>query len=147
MVVAKWRQGFDYMFHGADARRVAEEISAIGENPTTKQIVDAGRNPDSELHKCFEWNDTVAAEKYRLVQARYIVHNLVIEEESVPEDRPEIRFFYKPKDSSGYRETRKIVRDENEYEKLLERAYSELRAFKAKYAMLSELSEIFDLIQ
>lgn len=146
MIVAKWKQGFDFMFNGADAQKVAEEISAIGETPTTQQIVDAGRNPDSELHKCFEWDNDVAAEKYRLTQARYIVRNLVIEESEIPTERPEIRFFYKPKGSTGYRETRKIVRDEDEYRNLLERAYSELRAFKAKYSMLTELNEIFELI-
>lgn len=146
MIVAKWKQGFDFMFNGADAQRVAEEISAIGESPTTKQIVDAGRNPDSELHKCFEWDNDVAAEKYRLTQAGYIVRNLVIEENTIPTERPEIRFFYKPKGSTGYCETRKIVRDEDAYRNLLERAYSELRAFKMKYSMLSELNEIFELI-
>lgn len=146
MIVAKWKQGFDFMFNGADAQKVAEEISAIGEAPTTQQIVDAGRNPDSELHKCFEWDNDVAAEKYRLTQARYIVRNLVIEESEIPTERPEIRFFYKPKGATGYRETRKIVRDEDEYRNLLERAYSELRAFKAKYSMLTELNEIFELI-
>jgi hypothetical protein len=39
-----------------------------------------------------------------------------------------------------------IVRQEDEYKKLLERAWAELRAFKAKYAMLTELEEIFSLI-
>lgn len=147
MVVAKWRAGFDSIFHGADAQKVAEEISAIGESPTAKDIVNAGRDPNSELHKCFEWDDSVAAEKYRIEQARDIVHHLVIEEKDLPKDRPEIRVFYKPKDSVGYRETKKIVRNEDEYARLLAQAYAELRVFKAKYSMLTELSEILDLIQ
>lgn len=146
MVVAKWREGWDSLFHGADAQKVAEEISAIGDSPTSEDIVEAGRNPDSELHKCFEWDNDIAAEKYRLVQARYIVHHLVIEEKTVPTERPEIRVFYRPKDSSGYTETKRIVRDDDAYKNLLERAYSELRAFKAKYSMLTELNEIFELI-
>lgn len=147
MVVAKWRAGFDSIFKGADAQKVAEEISAIGESPTAKDIVNAGRDPNSELHKCFEWDDNIAAEKYRIEQARDIVHHLVIEEKDVPQDRPEIRMFYKPRGSMGYRETKKIVRNEDEYARLLAQAYAELRVFKAKYSMLTELSEILDLIQ
>lgn len=146
MIVVKWRDGWSSMFHGADAQRVAEEISAIGDSPTSEDIVNAGRNPASELHKCFEWDNDIAAEKYRLVQARYIVHHLVIEEKTVPTDRPEIRFFYKPKGSNGYQETKKVVRNEDAYQNLLKQAYSELRAFKMKYSMLSELNEIFELI-
>ena len=146
MIIAKWRDGWDSLFHGADAQKVAEEIAGIGEAPTTKQIVDAGRNPDSELHKCFEWRDDIAAEKYRMVQARDIVRHLVIKEESIPDDRPEIRVFYKTKESGGFRETRKIVKNEDAYADLLKRAYAELRAFKAKYSMLEELREIFEMI-
>ena len=146
MVVAKWRAGFSGLFHGADAQKVAEEITSIGESPTPQDIVNAARNPDTELHKCFEWDDAIAAERYRIVQARYVVHHLVIEEKEAPTDRPEIRMFYKPTIGEGYRETKKIVRNEDAYRDLLAQAYAELRAFKAKYSMLSELQEIFDLI-
>ena len=144
-IVAKWRAGFEGLFK-ADAQKVAEEIAGIGEAPTTRQIVDVARNESTELHKCFEWRDDIAAEKYRMVQARDIVRHLVIKEETIPDDRPEIRIFYKTKESGGFRETRKIVKNEDAYADLLKRAYAELRAFKAKYSMLEELHEIFELI-
>lgn len=145
MIVAKWKNGFETMFK-ADAQLVAEEIRSIGEEPTTKQIVDAARDPKTELHKCFEWDDAVAAEKYRLKQAQYVVHFLVIQNEPDKADKPEIRVFHKTKTGEGYKEIRRIVRQEDEYQALLERALAELHAFKIKYACLSELQEIFDLI-
>ena len=59
----------------AEAQKVADEI---GENKVTPQeVLEKARDENSELHKCFEWNDSVAAEKYRLQQARAIIINLV----------------------------------------------------------------------
>ena len=145
MIVAKWKTGFETFFK-ADPQKVAEEINGIGNSPTTQQIVDAARDESTELHKCFEWRDDIAAEKYRLVQARYITHMLVIQEQEVPQDRPEIRVFYKQPETGGYAETRKIVRDEDAYKNLLAQAWRELRAFKQKYGMLEELAEIMELI-
>ena len=147
MIVAKWREGFAGLFHGANAQLVADEISAIGDSPTAADIVDAARNEGSELHKCFEWDDSVAAENWRKKQARDIVHHLVFVEEQIPVDRPEIRIRYTDGANVGYKETKKIVRNEDAYKSLLAQAYAELRAFKAKYSMLSELQEILDLIQ
>ena len=145
MITAKWREGYGF-YKNVDANKVAQEIREIGEEVTSQQIVDRARDESSELHKCFEWDDTIAAEKWRLVQARYVVHHLVIKEESVPQDRPEIRYFVKPKSEGGYKQTRVVVRIDTEYNALLKQAWAELQMFKQKYSMLSELQEIFDLI-
>lgn len=144
MVVATWRPGLD--LYKADAQKVADEISAIGEDVTPRQIVDRARDSETELHKCFEWDDSKAADKYRLQQARSIVCNLVIKE-SV--DKPEtipVRVFHKTEGTSGYKPLALVVKDPDEYSKLLAQALSELRAFKLKYHSLSELSEILALI-
>lgn len=36
-------------------------------------VVEAARDPESPLHDYFEWDDTAAAERYRLVQARHLL--------------------------------------------------------------------------
>lgn len=146
MITAKWKQGYGF-FAKADAQTVAEEILSIGENATPRQIVEKARDASTELHKCFEWDDGIAAEKYRERQASEVVRLLVIKEEAIPEDRPEVRYFFKPKKEEGYKPTHVIVRKEDEYQRLLAQAWAELQAFKRKYSMLTELQEIFDLIQ
>ncbi len=143
--IASWKTGFGSLFR-ADAQLVANEIMSIGDTATPAQIVDMARDSSTELHKCFEWNDTVAAEKYRLEQARQVVRILVIKREDGQEDQPERRFFHKNEYSEGYKSLEFIVRNETEYEKLLKQALSELHAFKAKYHALSELEEILALI-
>ena len=147
MVIAKWREGYQGLFHGADANKVADEISRIGEAPSTQDIVNAARDESTELHKCFEWDDSVAAESWRRQQARYVIHHLVIYEGKVPTERPEIRIRYHDDTKKGYVETTKIVVNRDAYKELLAQAYAELRAFKVKYGMLKELREILDLIQ
>ena len=145
MIKAKWKAGFERLFN-ADAQKVADEIISIDGDPTPEEVVDLARNENTELHKCFTWDDTVAAEKYRKYEARQILCKLVIVEENKPENRPEIRVFYKVEDTEGYKPTEFVVKRADEYAKLLERAYAELRAFKIKYSCLKELREIFDLI-
>lgn len=79
MIFAAWKSGSRY---SADAQKVAEEIYSIGESATTAQILDKARDDKSELHKCFEWDDTKAAKSWRMQQARHLVCNLVIKEET-----------------------------------------------------------------
>ena len=128
----------------ADAEKVSKEIESIKE-ATPATILEYARNEESELHKCFEWDDTIAAEKYRLQQARQIVCNLVYKEEK-KEENTNLRVFYNAPSSKTYEPTRILVRNEDSYKELLELAKSELRAFKNKYRMLTELEEIFELI-
>lgn len=145
MIKAKWKAGFEHLFK-ADAQLVADEISSIEGDPTPEEIVDLARDENTELHKCFTWDDTEAAELWRKREARDVLCKLVIVEDEVPKERPEIRVFYKTETTGGYKPTEFIVQKKDEYELLLERAYSELRAFKQKYSCLKELQEIFDLI-
>ena len=153
MIKAKWKNG--YGFYKADAQKVAEEImevcdSADLNDAKPEDVLVKARDENSELHKCFEWDDAVAAEKYRLRQVGYIIRLLVIKEEcdesTEYKERPEVRVFYKTKEDEGYKPTHLIVQKKDEYDALLQRAWSELRAFKQKYSMLKELDEIFKLI-
>ena len=75
------------------------------------------RNENSELHKCFEWDDTVAAEKYRLQQAKNIVCNLVYQEEK-KEEPTKLRVFYNQSSTNTYQPTRVLVRNEDNYKEL-----------------------------
>ena len=146
-IVAKWSATGTRF--GADAQKCYEEIMEICddvESASPQAILEKARDESTELHKCFTWDDSTAAEKWRINEARLVTRQLVIKEVEVPKDRPEIRLFYKTDNESGYKPTHIIVKQEDEYKQLLARAYAELRAFKAKYSMLKELQEIFELI-
>lgn len=141
-----WRSGSRYNNSIADANKCAQEILSINGEITRESVLEKARDENTELHKCFEWNDSIAAEKYRLVQAGEVIRFLVIEEEDKPEERPQIRFFHITERDEGYKPIQVIVKHEDEYKRLLENAWAELRAFKRKYACLEELREILDMI-
>lgn len=128
----------------ADAQRVADEI---GENSITpEQVLEKARNDEnSELHKCFEWNDGIAAEKYRLIQARKIIINLSY----VPKEKTDepVRCFQITREKSVYMPTKQFLVNNDEYQDLLKRAKVELESFKRRYATLSELETVFEAIE
>jgi hypothetical protein len=148
MIKTIWRSEVANLYKGIDAQMVADEIADIGEAVTAEQIVDKAKDENTELHKCFTWDDEAAAEKYRIIEARQIVRHLVREElPDAKNDTPPLRVFYKTNNGEGYKHIeRTIIKKEDEYQALLARAMMELRAFKAKYSMLEELREILDLI-
>lgn len=128
----------------ADAQRVADEI---GENNITpEQVLEKARNDEnSELHKCFEWNDGIAAEKYRLIQARKIIINLAY----VPKEKTDepVRCYQITREKSVYMPTKQFLVNNDEYQDLLKRAKVELESFKRRYATLSELETVFEAIE
>lgn len=72
-MVYKWKQDrFD-----AEAQKVGEELERI-EYKDAESVVKAARKSKGELHKCFEWDDSIAGEEYRKEQARLVLRMLVV---------------------------------------------------------------------
>lgn len=144
-IVATWRTPGIFK---ADAQKVCNELRKIGEEFKPEDIVEAARDEDTELHKCFEWDDEKAAHSYRLYQARVLTSQLIFKRE-VTEEEPNqapVRVFNKTDNGGGYKIPERTFRIQEEYEALLQRAWAELRAFKVKYAALQELDYILRLI-
>ena len=134
-------------FYKADASNVLNELSELGHEYSLSDVVEKAKDKNSEMHSIFEWDDSVAGEEYRKIQAGKMVRNLVIVRNDETEEKTNVRYFVSTgKRDSTYTPTRLVVRNQDAYEQLLERAYAELRAFKEKYSTLSELDEILALI-
>jgi len=135
----------------ADAQKCADEIMEICEeleSATSQQILEKARDSNTELHKCFTWDDTEAAEKWRISEARAVVRNLkIIEQKPDKQTEPTtIRVFYKTDNESGYKPTKLILKKPDEYKALVERCRSELLAIKQKFNSISEYEEIWEMI-
>lgn len=130
----------------ADAETVYKEITALGDSFSPADIVEAARNESSELHKCFEWDDSIAAEKYREHQARMVITQLVIRTETTDNTPVSVRVISSASERNSYVPTKMLIRSEPEYADLLERAKRELRAFQQKYVAVVELQDIFAMI-
>lgn len=130
----------------ADAEAVYKEITALGDSFSPADIVEAARDESSELHKCFEWRDEVAAEKYREHQARMIITQLVVRTETSDNTPVSVRVISSANEVNTYVPTKMLIKSDSDYADLLARAKRELQAFQQKYSTLSELQEIFTAI-
>ena len=134
----------------ADPQKICDELRLICDKPEgckPEQIVEKARDKKTELHKCFTWNNTEAAEKWRIHQAVQLTSNLIFKREAKEDGTmpPPVRIFNRT-DSGGYKIPERVFKVQNEYEALLQKAMAELHQFKVKYAGLQELDYILSLI-
>ena len=127
----------------ADAEKVHSELETIG-TKSPQNIVDyAEAHPDSELYKCFTWDDSKAANEWRKQEARQVCRLLVFTDDETNEPT-QIRVLQKATDA--YEPVKTIVRNDDEYAKLLARAKAELKAFRERYKQINELEKVLDAI-
>lgn len=142
-----WKPG--YHSKGVSAQTAYDVINGLYEEGKMEasDLVDASRPENAPLHSLFEWNDSIAAEKYREDQARCIIrHVCVVQEDEEKESAPIRAFFQIDNESSAYEPTLVIMNDDEKYERLLDIAKRELKAFENKYRQLDELRNVFDAI-
>lgn len=125
---------------------------------TAEKLVEHSEPEDAPLHECFEWDDSVAGEKYRMEQARYVLRCLVmvnayegqtepIRVYDVVEEPPPLEVAdaqHKERPHRYYRRTLDIMADPEARAQLVQRALREAAAFRRKYAELTELASLFD---
>ena len=133
-------------FFKADAETIYKEITALGDSFSPEQIVEAAKDEKSELHKCFTWDDTVAAENWRKHQARVLVAQLVVKTETSDSEPVSVRVIASTSVRNEYKPVVKLLEVEQDYADLLARATRELRAVRNKYKTVTELREIFEAI-
>lgn len=109
-------------------------------------VVEAARSKESILHSQFEWDDTEAAEQYRLSQARGLIR--VIVEYSGPNDTGDSNRVYVSLKSDramegGYRTMVSVMSDVELRAQLLADAMADMESFRRKYNHLKELADVF----
>jgi hypothetical protein len=111
-------------------------------------VVDAARPPSSPLHSRFEWNNTEAAEKYRLWQARQLI---AITVSVIGDSREKEQVWVSLKSDrvadGGYRGLVAVLSDSEMRAQLLQDALEDMRVFETKYRHLQELAEVFAAIR
>ena len=136
-----------FMKFKADAQACYNEIQTLGETYTPEQVLDLARNPETELHKCFDWNDTTAAESWRKQQARYVCTSLVVTVKKSDGVETSYRVIQHDKEDGAYRPVTLTVRDDDQYGRLLRQAKAELASFRKRYKSITELEGVIDEIE
>ena len=111
---------------------------------TPKNLVDASRDPSAPLHNEFEWNDTIAGEKYRQEQARCIIRHLITERIDTEQARKaRDRSFVSTGEQTGaYVPLREALTNTKWRDNLMKAARRDMEVFVAKYHRLEELSGV-----
>lgn len=115
---------------------------------TPRDVLDDARNDNSPLHTFFEWDDSAAAEEYRLQQARGLIRSVVAI--YVSEDKPATRvkaYVHIPEPGTPhYRETGHAMSLSKTRKMVLDQAWRELQSWRRRYADLKEFSDLVKVI-
>lgn len=146
-MVYEWKTASYIKVDANVAGRQCEELEkTVG--LTAKNLLDANRDKNAPLHNEFEWNDGIAAEKYRENQARHIIACLCVKAETTSGKQSEpVRAFLKTAPESEYQSLNAILYSSDSHAAMLSMALRELEAFRKKYKTLSELKPLFDVLE
>lgn len=128
----------------ADATKVAAELDQLGWRRRAlpaREILEYARDPTTELHGCFEWDDAQAAEHARLATVRRVVALLRVEVVVMGEEKPRLQriaVHVQPSgaEPGGYMPIRAVARDEARSLEAMAAAVRDLRAWLGRYREL-----------
>ena len=140
-MVYKWKTNF-YKTPAEIAGKELERIASLPGGLTAEAVVDESRPVTAPLHNEFEWNNDVAAEKYREQQARSMISNLVYVTEQ-PEEPVCVAVRAFVKTETEYKNIHIAMNNENDRQYVLKTALRELESFKQKYASITAFDKLF----
>ena len=169
----RWN-AYQYKVSAETAGSVMEQIERERGSVDKESFLEASRPEDSPTHDLFEWDDSIAAENYRLQQSGNFIRELHIDIEKIEDDSyKQVTLNLsegKPKDQerpqtmraflsatafgngsrmfqkSEYVSSDKAINDKDIRNTVLENAKRELAIFRRKYNMLKELQSLFEEI-
>ena len=114
-----------------------------------KTVVNEARNPKNPLHCHFQWDNTKAAEAYRIEQARSLLQ-VTVEIIDIGGDKRPVRVFASlstDRDAGGYRTTIDALTDKDMRECLIKDALRDIDFFERRYREIKELSAVIKVMK
>lgn len=132
-----------------DPQEIGEYIEALQESNgdiSPMMIIDVARSPDNIMHSMFEWQNDVAAEKYREAQASKIL--CAIKVTIVEYDIENVRAFVNIAERKGtYKTLNSVIVNKDEWDYVLANAKRDMKIFVAKYKTLKALNKVIGEMQ
>jgi hypothetical protein len=146
-MIYRWKEGAR-LPASVDAQKAGEELERIRVKHNGRLepewVVHNAKSPRNPLHDLFEWDDNVAAQNWRIDQARSVIRSVEVVVEQAPEAK-QVRAFVsvvQERDRS-YTSVQHAMSDENLRKQVLMQALAELEAWRKRYAELVELATVF----
>lgn len=134
------------MMNKEERKKVDQEILAIGDGVTPNAVVDKAKDPKSALHQQFDWDDSSAATKYRLIHARWLIRTVTFVSATVstPERSVKAPVFVKDPETrdQGYR---MVVKVRDEKETAVKVMLSELQRVEACLVRAKAIADVLGL--
>lgn len=145
-----YRPGFAFKVPAQIVGETLNEIAGTG-TVTSQTFLDVSRPETAPTHNLFEWNDEIAAERYRLQQATIVINAIEIEIENTSETKQSQVAFVNivkkaPHRSGSFVPINIALSDQDMRSVVLANAMNELESFRRKYQNLNELASVFKAI-
>jgi hypothetical protein len=131
------------------SKKQKQEIESLQKNGIVypADIIEFAKDPETALHNRFDWDDTEAAQKWRLVQARNIIRVYVkVHKSTHITTRAFVSLSTDRKNGGGYTAMAQVLSREDKHKQMLADALAELVIVRQKYAQLKELVDVFRAI-
>ena len=134
----------------ADPQVIGEELDRIADKHEGKlkaaYVIEEAISPRHVLHKHFEWNNAVAADQYRLDQARALIRVVrqLVDDKPVP-----VRSFMSITDSKGrsYRKVTEVITDQRLQLLALEQADRDFASWAQRLADYQDICDLVSLVR
>lgn len=152
MAVYEWKTPYLYPVSAQVAGETIEALkTALGkENIEPEDLLEASRADGTPLHTCFEWDDSKAAEKYRLEQAtnmiRSVVVKIVVDGGEPVTTRAFVNVSEKLHAKGTFVSIQTALEQKDYRQNILRSALFELQTFQRKYSIYQELAGVFSAI-
>ncbi len=125
-------------FGNKDAQVIGDALNKLNVI-TPENIVNEASNRKSPIHKYFEWNNSKAAEEYRLQQARLMTNHIVVVME-IDNEPIEVRAFHSVKDNGNkfYVTTIEVIENENYRAQLVNEMIAALKSLTYKMILFKD---------
>lgn len=112
---------------------------------TPRLVVDAARDASHPLHGRFEWDDSIAGEKYRQQQASELIRSVRVRYVEGGEQRDVRAFVAIPRTdepASNYMPVEEVAADDFARTLLLKQAERDWKTLRSRYAHLREFFQL-----
>lgn len=119
-----------------------ERIETLYGSLTPQNILDASRPKNALFHSLFQWDDTLAAEHYRLQQARTILNNIevTVVSDGQPKQIAVYEVIKQPSTAGAYKSINAMTIDDIDFIRM--RTLKELNILKDKLSVYKEFSKV-----
>ena len=120
---------------------------------TPAKVVEKARSEKSIIHNYFEWEDSIAGEKYRIHQARQLMNHIEVEIiDNGDTENKTIKMFHniqiiEESKDRGYLSLSSIINSNDYRDQIIDRALAELVGWKKRHQQYSELKPVFVAIE